>query len=156
MATYLFSRRYDQEFDVLKQLRELEPNHPLTQYYLGLTYAAMGRYPEAIIALKESNRQGVGSSAQTYLGNVYARTGKREEALAIVHELQQTKQFVSPVDWAILYFGLGEKDQAYLMLEKAYAEHDIGLMYIGADPFFDGARSDPRFQDLLRRVGLPQ
>ena len=116
----------------------------------------MGRYPEAIVAFKESSRLGIGTSGQTYLGHVYAKIGKRDEALAIVHELQRSKEFVSPVDWAVLDFGLGEKDQAYLMLEKAYAEHDIGLMYIGADPFFDGARSDPHFQDLLRRVGLPQ
>jgi tetratricopeptide (TPR) repeat protein len=117
----------------------------------------MGRYPQAIAAYKEMLKLGNNSTyTRIYLGYAYAKAGHREEAQAILNELERTKEFVSPTDLAVLYAGLGENDQAFQSLERAYAAHDLQLQYLGADPSLDSLRSDPRFQDLMRRVGLPQ
>lgn len=155
--TLFFARRYDEARDVLKQMRELDANHPLILYYFAATSAAMGQYPEAIAAYKEGMRLGDdGTSARIYLGHAYARAGRLEKARAILKELQRTRQYVSPAELAILYVGLGEREQAFASLERAYAAHDLQLQYLGVDPAFDPLRPDPRFADLMRRVGLPQ
>nr|ART37369.1 E55 [uncultured bacterium] len=150
-------RQYDQALEILKQMHELEPNHPLTHIYTGYTYASMGRYPEAIAAYKA----GVGPgdpevSEAIYLGYAYAMAGQRGEAQAILNERQKTKQYVSPAELAILYAALSEKDEAFLSLEKAFRAHDVQLQYLNSDPHFDRLRSDPRFADLMRRMRFPQ
>ena len=99
---------------------------------------------------------GENTSIQCYLGYAYAKSGKRAEALAILDKLKTTKEYVSPAELAILYVGLGDKEGAFQTLERAYAAHDIQLQALNVDPHYDALRSDPRFQDLVRRVGLPQ
>ena len=154
--TLFMTRQYDQALDILRQMHELDPNHPLTHIYSGYTYAAMGRYPEAIAAYKEGMRPGnVDESLRLYLGYAYAKAGQREQAQAILGEVQKTKQYVSPAEFAILYVGLGENDQAFQSLERAYTAHDVQLQYLNADPHFDSLHSDPRFVDLIRRMRLP-
>jgi len=116
----------------------------------------MGRYPEAIAAYKEGMRPGnIDESLRLYLGYAYAKAGQREQAQAILGEVQKTKQYVSPAEFAILYVGLGENDQAFQSLERAYTAHDVQLQYLNADPHFDSLHSDPRFVDLIRRMRLP-
>src|ERR1043165_6190546 len=154
--TLFMTREYDQALDILRQMHELDPNHPLTHIYSGYTYAAMGRYPEAIAAYKEGMRPGnIDESLRLYLGYAYAKAGQREQAQAILDEVQKTKQYVSPAEFAILYVGLGENDQAFQSLERAYTAHDVQLQYLNADPHFDSLQSDPRFVDLIRRMRLP-
>ena len=83
--------------------------------------------------------------------------GKRDEAQKVLDELKglSEQRYVSPVDMAIMYTGQAEKDQAFEWLEKAYEERPGELVYLKVDPRFDSLRSDPRFQDLVRRLGLP-
>ena len=90
------------------------------------------------------------------LGYAYAMSGKRAEALAILNKLKTSKGYVSPGGLATLYAGLGDKEAAFQSLERAYSAHDIRLLSLKFDPHYDSLRSDPRFQELLRRVGLPQ
>ena len=68
--------------------------------------------------------------------------------------MQTSKEYVSPAELSLLYAALGEREQAFASLEKAYAAHDLQLQFLGVDASFDSLRSDPRFQDLMRRVGL--
>jgi len=70
--------------------------------------------------------------------------------------LKTTKDYVSPADLAILYVGLGDKEAALDLLERAYREHDLQMQFLKVDAHFDALRSEARFQDLMRRVGLPQ
>ena len=86
----------------------------------------------------------------------YVRAGKRERAQTILKQLQTTDKYVSPGELAVLYAALGEREQAFASLEKAYAAHDLQVQYLGVDPAFDSLRSDPRFQDLMRCVGLSE
>ena len=91
------------------------------------------------------------------LGNTYARAGRITEARATIPKLEEhlRKDGIGTYEIALVYAGLGEKDEAFQWLEKAYAVRDKGLTYLKIDPPLDPLRSDPRFQDLLRRVGLP-
>jgi hypothetical protein len=89
------------------------------------------------------------------LGAAYAKGGQREKAQAILKRLEARKEYVSGalVD---LYMALGEHEKAFAALERAYAAHDNQLQFLRVNPNLDPLRSDPRFKDLLRRVGLAQ
>jgi eukaryotic-like serine/threonine-protein kinase len=153
----LYARRYDEAIEQLKKTLELDPNYTFTHLWLGYAYAAKGQYVQAIDKYREAMRLGEdNTSAKNYLGYSLAMSGKRDEALAILNEMQITKEYVSPAELAILYVGLGDKEQAFAALERAYAAHDFQLQYLKTEASYDSLRSDPRFADLVRRVGLPE
>ena len=83
-------------------------------------------------------------------------SGKRSEALALLQKLKTTRDYVSPAELSILCVALGNKEEALDLLGKAYEAHDLQLRHLKVDPNYDGLRAEPRFQDLIRRVGLPQ
>jgi hypothetical protein len=91
------------------------------------------------------------------LGYAYARLGERSQALLVLRQLEAaSKQSYTPAfSFAVVYAGLGEKDQAFAWLEKAYGERTSRLGYLQVEPFWDPLRSDPRFADLVRRIVLP-
>ena len=91
-----------------------------------------------------------------FLGYALAMSGKRSEAQAILDKLKSSKEYVSPTVLAVLHVGLGDKEGAIASLERAYAAHDLMMQYLKVAPHYDSLRSDPRFRDLIRRVGLPQ
>jgi serine/threonine protein kinase/Tfp pilus assembly protein PilF len=156
-AKLYFARQYDQAIEVLKKTLELDQNFALPYVFLGYTYEAKRMYPEAIAAYQQFLKlSGDDTSAQIYLGVSYAHAGQREKAQAILKRLQTTKEYVSPGELAVLYDALGEREQAFASLERAHAAHDLQLQYMAVDPAFDPLRSDPRFADLMRRVGLLQ
>jgi TolB-like protein/DNA-binding winged helix-turn-helix (wHTH) protein len=126
------------------------------QLGLGFMYEAKGMYERAINEFQGAiSIDGESTSALCYLGSALALSGRRKEAQAILDKLKTTKEYVSPTELAVLYITLGDKESGLAMLEKAYAAHDIQLQTLIVDWHFDSVRSDPRFQDLLRRVGLP-
>ena len=156
-AVLYFWRHYDEAIEALKKALELERNSPLNHSGLAFSYAAKGMYPEAVASFQEAIKLGDDSpSLQIYLGATYAKAGERTKAQAILKRLHASKGYVSPGELAVLYAALSEREQAFASLEQAYAAHDLQLQFLGVDPPFDSLRSDPRFQDLVRRVGLPQ
>ncbi len=153
--TLFLARQYDQAIESLKKTIELDHIYPITHAYLGYTYAAKKMYAEAIAAYQEALKYDRDSlSNQIYLGAAYAAAGERVRAETILKRLQTSSEYVSPVELAALYVALGEREQAFASLEKAYAAHDLQLQYLGVDPALDHLRSDSRFTDLMRRVGL--
>jgi eukaryotic-like serine/threonine-protein kinase len=152
---YFSARQYDQAIESLKKSLEIDQNYPYPHLFLGFTYAAKGMYREAIAAYQEAIRLGLDSpSTQINLGAAYARAGDRERAQAILKRLQTNREYVSPGQLALLYGNMGEREQAFASLEKAYEEHDLQLQYLGVSPGYDPLRPDPRFLNLMRRVGL--
>jgi len=97
-------------------------------------------------------------NASAWIGYVYARSGKTVEAIKILDELKalSTGQFVSAYHVARIYAGLGDHEQALKWLEQAYARRDVEMIYLKVGPPFIPLHTDPRFQDLLRRMGFPQ
>ena len=149
------ARQYHQAIEALKKVLELDRNFPDAHIYLGYSYAANGQYAEAIAAYQEAIKLGVDdASVQISLGAAYAQAGERGKAQAILKRLQRSDQYVSPGELAKLHAALGEREQAFASLEKAYAMHDLQLGFLGVDPEYDSLRSDPRFTALMRRVGL--
>jgi TolB-like protein/Tfp pilus assembly protein PilF len=150
-----FARRYDESIAELKKAHELDPDSDFVYNILGYSYAGKGEFKEAIAAYQEAVRLGDQStSIQVYLGAAYAGAGERAKAQAILTRLQNTKEYVSQGELAALYTALGDKDAAFASLESAYQDHDLQLQFLKVDPSFDALRDDPRFADLLRRVGF--
>ena len=155
---YLYARQYDQALDQIQKTVEMDRNFAQTYPWLGLILEQKGRYPEAIAAFQKAIKlfPGGSSIAEAELAHTYAVSGNREAAQKIIAELQElTKnKYVSPFPIAAIYAGLGEKDQAFAWLKKAYEERSDGLVNLTADQRFDSLRSDPRFKDLARRLEL--
>ena len=154
--TLYFARQYAQAVEQMKKTLEMDKTSAASRFILGYAYDAMGQYNEAITEYQETMRvAGVDTSTQCYLGYALAKAGKRTEAEALLKQLETTKEYVSPAELAILYIGLGDKERSLSALERSYAAHDLQMQYLVADPHYDSLRSEPRFQELVRKVGLP-
>jgi TolB-like protein len=148
-----FSRQYDRALALIKTVRGLDINPPDWSFLLGDVYAEKGMYAESI---GEFLKSGNGPDSLGHLGNAYARAGQVAAARKTIAQLEENvaKDGVGRYEIALVYTGLGEKQEAFKWLEEAYNAHDVGLVYLKIDPCLDPLRSDPRFDDLLRRVGL--
>jgi len=114
-------------------------------------------FPEAIALYQEAIKLGEDSTGrQINLGVVYARSGATDKARSILTQLQTGASYVSPAELAKLHESLGEREQAFALLEKAFAVHDVQLQYLGVDPAYDNFRGDARFAQLLSKIGLSQ
>jgi tetratricopeptide (TPR) repeat protein len=151
------ARRYDESIAQLQKTMEIEPTALHAHIFLGFVYVQQGKNEEAIaefqtvVKLSERN-----PSLLALLGYAYATAGKHDEARAILEELnfQSKNQPVFPFETAMIYIGLGEREQAFTWLEKAYDERAWQLGFLKAEPIFDPLRSDSRFTDLMQRVNL--
>ncbi|HTG29393.1 MAG TPA: protein kinase [Methylomirabilota bacterium] len=155
---FYMARRYDDALEQLRRTVELDPNYPVTYWVLGLLLMKMGRYELAIDEGEKGVKLSGGSPLMNAaLAQTFATAGKREKAIQILDDLTNlTKQkYVAPYFFAGIHIGLGEDDRAIEYLEKSYEEHSHWLIYLHLDPSMDSLRSNPRFQDLSRRVGLP-
>jgi tetratricopeptide (TPR) repeat protein len=154
---YFFARQFDQALKVYRDILEFDPNmHPHLMF--GWIYREKGKYEEAIADFREILKQDPGAAAALgHLGNAYARAGRVREARECLRKLKQRSNAdkVGTYEVAFIHAGLGEKDQAFEWLEKAYEARDQGLSFLKVDPTLDPLRSDPRFQDLLRRMNFP-
>jgi tetratricopeptide (TPR) repeat protein len=153
-AAYLLARQYDQAIEIFKKTLEIDKTGA-TRGSLAFAYLNKGMYAESIAEMQEGIRlDGDDTSSETYLGAAYAKAGNHEKARSILKQLETGKDYVAPGELAVLYVALGDTESAFSSLEKAYSAHDLQLQYLNVEPGFDPIRGDPRFLDLLRRVGL--
>jgi adenylate cyclase len=154
----LYAREYDQALEHIEKAIEMDQNFAQAYPWLGLILEQQGKYAEAIAAFQKAINlfPGGSSVAKAELAHAYAVSGNREAAQKIIVELQELSKnrYVSSFQIAAIYAGLGEKDEVFAWLEKAFAERSDGLVNLNAEQRFDNLRSDPRFTDLVRRVGL--
>jgi tetratricopeptide (TPR) repeat protein len=151
----VLARRYDQAIEATNKTLELDQNLPGAHVMLGSIYSAKGQYTDAIAAYQKAFNLGDHSpDMQIYWGAAYAKAGEQKKARAILQQLETSTEYVSPGALAALYVALGEREQAFASLERAYTMRDGQLHFLGVDLNLDPLRSDPRFTDLLRRVGL--
>ena len=156
---YLFARQYDLAGEQTRKVLEMDRNFPQSHFWLGFLYVQQKKYPEAIASFQnaESLFRGASTLTEAQLAYAYAVSGNRSEALRRLSDLREgaERKYVSPYHIAAIYVGLGDKDQAFVWLEKAYAERSDWMVTLTTDPRFDELRSDPRFASLVRRLGLP-
>jgi tetratricopeptide (TPR) repeat protein len=136
----------------------MDSRFPLAHFYLALCYEQQGKFPDSIAELKKGLDLADNPLFRASLVHVYGVSGKSAEAqkeLATLLESQKTK-FVSPYFLAMAYSGLGDKEKAFFWLETSFRDRADWMTYLKVDPALDPLRSDPRFADLMHRVGLPQ
>ncbi len=149
-------RKYDQAIAEWERLTQMDPSEH--HVGLGFSYMLKGMFVDAIRQCQKADlHDGVNLSL---LGYAYAASGKKVEALKILEELKEKleQRQVSPSEIALVYAGLGEKDQAFAWLQMAYEEHNGGfwMIFLKVLPLFDNLRSDPRYNLLLKKMGLEQ
>ena len=155
---YIWARQYDKAIEQLRKTIEMDQSFYYAHWHLGLAYQLKGSYQEAVAAYQKARNLDDDPLVLALLCQVYATSGKRDEALKLLDELKQkAKQgYVTPFSFAVIYAGLGNKDQAFEWLEKCYQDRVSDLVHLKVDPLVDNLRSDARFADLVKRVGLPQ
>ncbi len=149
----------DQGIEQLRKTIEMDPSFVIAHHRLGLAYERKRMYSDAILEFqKVFDLSGGKPLGIALVGQAYAMSGKREPAQkAIAELLELSKQrYVSPAEIAGIYAALGDKDQAFSWMEKSIENHDLVPARMNVDVRFESLRSDPRFADLVRRVGLPQ
>ena len=151
------SRQYDQAIAQYQKTLEMDPNFGVAHFQLGWAYEQKGMYEEAIAEYQKTIALGGRPTFVSFIGRAYALSGKRREAQKVLDELKELSKhsYVSPHYFALIYASLGEKELALTLLEKAYEEGGGQSFALKVDPKWDSLRSEPRFQELLRRMGLP-
>ena len=153
-----FARQFDQAIDQAHNTLEMDANFAISYAVLGEVYLSKGMYREGLLALgKYSALSRSSATSLALLGYSHARLGERSQALRMIEELKAASKesFVPALFVALVYAGLEDKDQAFTWLEKAYEERFNRLAYLKVEALWDPLRSDPRFADLIRRVGIP-
>jgi TolB-like protein/Tfp pilus assembly protein PilF len=159
-SALVFTRQWDPAIEQLRSAKELDPTFWFAPSFLGRAYEQKGRLPEAIAEFQRALELEKGNpEIWAGLGHAYALSGNRTEARKVINHLKElsTDSYVAPFNFAVIYAGLGDKDQAFAWLNRAYADRSYYMaVYLTTDARLDGLRSDLSFADLQRRVGLPQ
>jgi tetratricopeptide (TPR) repeat protein len=155
---YLYTKQYDRALEQLAKTLELDPDYALAHWYRGLAYEQKRMYPEALREIGRAKHLLPRNAAvQCDIGHVYAVSGDKGNAEKVIAALKEESahRYVNAYELALIYVGLGQNDQAFKSLDRAFREHSDMLVYLKVDPRLDSIRSDSRFADLMRRVGVP-
>ena len=155
--TFIYARQYDKAIEQLQKTVEMDRNWYSVRLGLGLAYESKGSFTEAIAEYQKATQLDGDPYALAYLGHAYGASGDNENASKVLEQLKEIakQRAVSPFSFALVCVGLGQSEQAVEWLEKSFQERafaDVG--YIKVDPRFDSLRSNPRFVELLRRMGF--
>jgi TolB-like protein/Tfp pilus assembly protein PilF len=155
-AILYFSRQYDRAIEQFRAVLDMEPNFPRA-HLLAYAYTQKGMFAEALADIEKWRRIEDTPWTQSLLAYVYGRSGQPEQTRRALEKLEQLnrRRGMDAAPMVTAYIGTGNKDEAFAWLQKAFLEHSNALVGLKVDPIYDPLRSDPRFQGLLRRIGLP-
>jgi serine/threonine protein kinase/TolB-like protein/Flp pilus assembly protein TadD len=154
---HYYAHQYDQVIQLCRELLEMNPNLFWQHFELGRAYEQRTMFGQAIAEFQKALAiSGENTFAISGLGHAYASSNQRPQAQKLLDQLKEltTRRYVAPSDFALIYLGLGEKDEAVKWLQKAYEERCWYMVVLNLDPRLDELRADPRFRDLVHRVGL--
>ncbi|MBD0369705.1 MAG: protein kinase [Pyrinomonadaceae bacterium] len=154
--TYFYARQYDKAIEQLLKTIEMDQSFYYAHYELGMAYEMKGQYAEAIASYQKARSLNADPRVLALLGHAYAASGRRDEALKMLNQLKELakQQYVAAYNFVIIYAGLGDKDRAFEWLEKTYEDRTSRMTILQVDPFLDPLRTDERFTEMMRRVGL--
>jgi len=155
---FYYSGQNDAALKSVMMALEMDPKLPLGHFWLGRLYTSMGRFAEAEDEYQKLGNLHTWTPALAGIGYLYGRWGKREQAQKILDEfaaMEKAGKYASSYAIGIVQVGLGDKEAAFVSLDKAYAERSNWLIWLNHDPRWDSVRGDPRFKELVRKVGLP-
>ena len=155
--TLLTAGHTDEALASLQKTIELEPSFWLAHSFASSAYIEKGMFAKAVAEARNAiELSGAASQTTASLAYALARSGKQAEARGLLEELLtlSTQRYVSRVNIALIYDGLGERDKALAWLERGYKDRDTRMVSLKVEPKWNNLRADPRFQDLLRRVGF--
>lgn len=150
--TLLLARRFDEAIEYYQNFDKIEPNRAEVHYYLAELYVFKGMYPESLAEF-EKEKSIAGKYSGVFYASALARSGKRDEARQFLEQIKSSGDY-SPAELAIGFIALGLRDEAFVLLERAFQERDLQLQYLRVDPGYDEIRSDTRFHALLKQLGL--
>lgn len=154
---FFWNHEYDRAMDGYSKVIELDPQFASAHTRLGMTYLAKRSLPEAIREFKEAERiAGPDPYKDGLLGYAEALSGNPGKARQLIRKLteQSQSEYVPALSIALIYVGLGERDRAFEWLSRSYQDRSTHMVYAKVDPLLDPLRSDPRFNALLRQMGL--
>jgi TolB-like protein/Tfp pilus assembly protein PilF len=149
------ARRYDESIHASQQALEFDPSSVQALWWQGVSYAGKRDFPKSLASLTKALSIADEPLLRGYLGLVYGQAGENDKAFGILKELATLSRtrWVSPIDYALVYAGLGDADSTFAWLEKGYQAHEMRFEL--ASFYYDSFRSDPRYADLARRLGFP-
>ena len=154
-----YSRQYPQAIGQFQKTMAMDSLFVPAHVFLGRTYQQTARYPEAVAEFRKALELSGGDTNElATLGYALAMSHQESEARTILQQLTERSRqtYVQPTWVAVIHIGLGEKDQAFDWLQKAYQDRSAWLVYLRVDPYFDPVRKDPRFIDLVGRIKFPE
>jgi tetratricopeptide (TPR) repeat protein len=152
-----YARQYDEAIAQLEKTINLDSRYNPAYLWLGQAFEQKKMYREAIATFEKGMSQGERHpKLLASLGHTYALAGERKRANKVLDELREMskRRYISPYLFAVVCVGLGDKEQTFAWLEKAYQDRSFFLIWLKVEPQFDSLRDDPRYKDLLRRIGL--
>jgi tetratricopeptide (TPR) repeat protein len=153
-----FAREYDQAIEHYLGVLEMDPGFARAHVTLGSAYVKKGMYAEAIGEIEKAMELSGDRVKLAALGRAYAAAGRKEEAVQVIGELKDLskERYVTPYAFTLIYASMGENDEAMTWLRQACDQGVSDLIYLRVDPFLDNLRSDPRFADLMEKVGMEE
>lgn len=150
------ARDYDQTIEHCNKVIEMDPGFGLAYYYRGLAYEQKGLFDKAIADLETAKGSQARPTVLGALGHAYAVAGNKTKAHAMLRELEELSRtrYFPGFQIALIYIGLGEKAEAFALIEKSYSERYPALIHFNVEPRLDPIRTDPRFKSLVQRIGL--
>ena len=148
--------QHDRAIEQLRKTLELDPNFAEAHFQLAMAYEGKGSFDDAIKEFEKFKELSGDESARAWIARVYAESGKRNQAIKMVSELtgKSRSAEASPYPIATIYAALGDKDRAFEWLEKVYEQRSYYVVFLNSDRALEGLQNDPRFAELLRRIGL--
>jgi TolB-like protein/Tfp pilus assembly protein PilF len=156
---YYYARHYDAAIEQYRKTLDIDPNFWVPHLLLGQAFAQKGQYEEAIAQFQRVRQvSGANLEALASLGHVYAVMGKTVEAHQVLDELKSLsgQRYVPPFLFALIHAGLGEKDQAFIWLDKAYEDRNQLIVWMKDEPMFESLKGDPRFQKIIADMNFPR
>jgi len=154
---FLLAGRVDESIEVSRKAVELDPSFGWTRLNLALAYVEKGLLAEAVSEVEKGIAQFDSPLAKAVAGTVFAAAGDRKRARRVLDELAaiSDQRYVCPYEVALVHLGLGDRDETFRRLEKGFRDRSVCMVYTKYDPRMRPLHGDPRYVDLVRRIGFP-